>query len=95
MLKFFALIPAIAAPVKDVADHTMLTPLVLPERRGPANDALTVIVEDVDALEGAAVNKPKPIADTATSAMRLRSVFVDICFLSISRVREFPDLGFG
>jgi hypothetical protein len=25
--------------------------------------------------------------------MRLRSVFVDICFLSISRVREFPDLG--
>ena len=28
---------------------------------------------------------PKPNVDTATSAMRLRSVFVDICFLSISR----------
>jgi hypothetical protein len=43
--------------------------------------------------EGATVNKPKPIADTATSAMRLRSVFVDICFLSISQGREFPTLG--
>jgi hypothetical protein len=49
----------------------------------------------VAALEGAADNKPKPIADTATSAMRLRSVFVDICFLSISQNQEFPDLGFG
>ena len=39
--------------------------------------------------------KPKPNADTATSAMRLRSVFVDICFLSISQNQEFPDLGFG
>ena len=47
------------------------------------------------ALEGAADNKPKPNADTATSAMRLRSVFVDICFLSISQDQEFPDLGFG
>ena len=36
-----------------------------------------------------------PIAATATSAMRLKVVFVDICFLSISRVREFPNLGFG
>jgi hypothetical protein len=38
---------------------------------------------------------PNPIADTATSAMRLRSVFVDICFLSISRSEEFPPVGFG
>jgi hypothetical protein len=47
------------------------------------------------ALEGAAVNRPNPIADTATSAMRLRSVFVDICFLSVSQDQEFPELGFG
>jgi hypothetical protein len=40
-------------------------------------------------------NVPKPKAATATSAMRLKVVFVDICFLSISRVREFPALGFG
>ena len=96
MLKFFALIPAMAAPVKDVADHTTLTPVVLPERSGPANDALTVIVDEVDALAGAIDdNRPKVIADTATSAMRLRSVFVDICFLSISQDQEFPELGFG
>jgi hypothetical protein len=41
------------------------------------------------------VKTPKPKAATATSAMRLKVVFVDICFLSISRVREFPELGFG
>jgi hypothetical protein len=28
-------------------------------------------------------NSPKPSAETATSAMRLRVVFVDICFLSL------------
>jgi hypothetical protein len=38
---------------------------------------------------------PKPKAATATSATRLKVVFVDICFLSISRSREFPPLGFG
>jgi hypothetical protein len=48
------------------------------------------------ALAGATeVRTPRPKAATATSATRLKVVFVDICFLSISRVREFPDLGFG
>jgi len=56
---------------------------------------VTVIEVDAAALEGAADNRPKPNADTATSAMRLRSVFVDICFLSISRSEEFPPFGFG
>jgi hypothetical protein len=48
-----------------------------------------------DAAEAGAteVNTPKPNAATVTSAMRLKVVFVDICFLSISRVREFPALG--
>jgi hypothetical protein len=45
------------------------------------------------ALAGTAESVPNATTDTATSAMRLRSVFVDICFLSISRVREFPDPG--
>ena len=36
------------------------------------------------ALAGATdVISPKPIAETATSAMRLSVVFVDICFLSL------------
>jgi hypothetical protein len=46
------------------------------------------------ACDGPTESIPKPKAATATSAMRLKVVFVDICFLSISRVREFPDLGF-
>jgi hypothetical protein len=37
--------------------------------------------------------RPIPKAATATSAMRLVVVFVDMYFLSISRVREFPVLG--
>jgi hypothetical protein len=47
------------------------------------------------ACDGATETIPRPKAATATSAMRLKVVFVDICFLSISRVREFPELGFG
>jgi hypothetical protein len=58
---------------------------------------IKVTTPEVDkvALDGAAEITPKPNAETATSAMRLRSVFVDICFLSISRTLEFPELGFG
>jgi hypothetical protein len=40
------------------------------------------------------VKTPKPKAATVTSATRLKVVFVDICFLSISRTREFPSFGF-
>jgi hypothetical protein len=48
------------------------------------------------ALTGATeVRTPKPREATATSARRLKVVFVDICFLSISRDLEFPELGFG
>ena len=48
-------------------------------------------VADAGATE---VNTPKPKAATVTSATRLKVVFVDICFLSISRSREFPSFGF-
>jgi hypothetical protein len=61
---------------------------------------ITVGVPNVNgasvALAGATdVRTPKPREATATSAMRLKVVFVDICFLSISRAEEFPLLGFG
>jgi hypothetical protein len=47
-----------------------------------------------NAVAGATdVNTPKPKAATATSATRLKVVFVDICFLSISRTEEFPQFG--
>jgi hypothetical protein len=47
------------------------------------------------AVAGATEDKtPRPKAATATSATRLKVVFVDICFLSISQDQEFPVLGF-
>jgi hypothetical protein len=39
--------------------------------------------------EGATERTPRPNAATATSAMRLNVVFVDICFLSIVDLRNF------
>jgi hypothetical protein len=41
------------------------------------------VITSVPALAGATDNRPKPIAATVASAMRLKVVFVDICFLSI------------
>jgi hypothetical protein len=41
------------------------------------------------------VKTPIPKAATATSAMRLKVVFVDIFFLSISRLSDDPSAGFG
>jgi hypothetical protein len=49
----------------------------------------------IAALAGTTDNKPKLIAATVASATRLKVVFVDICFLSISRAREFPPAGLG
>jgi hypothetical protein len=45
------------------------------------------------AEDGATESIPNPNAATATSAMRLIDVVVDICFLSISRTEEFPQFG--
>jgi hypothetical protein len=68
----------------------------------PATGALSVVVEidvtypvtAVTADAGATeLRTPRPKAATATSATRLKVVFVDICFLSISRTREFPSFG--
>jgi hypothetical protein len=53
--------------------------------------AATVRAADAGTVD----NTPRPKAATATSAMRLKVVFVDICFLSISRSEEFPPLGLG
>ena len=72
-----------------------VTFFVSPARTG-AIVADAIEVASTGAAEAGTVeSRPNPIADTATSAMRLRSVFVDICFLSISRSREFPPVGFG
>jgi hypothetical protein len=46
---------------------------------------LAVAVASPLATEGTEDITPKPNAATVTSAMRLKVVFVDICFLSISQ----------
>jgi hypothetical protein len=43
------------------------------------------------AFEGAVETVPSPNAITATSAMRLKVVFVDICFLSIVDLENLPS----
>jgi hypothetical protein len=64
-----------------------------------AADGIVPITTDVGVAEPAALagatddRTPIPKAATATSATRLKVVFVDICFLSISRSRE--SLPFG
>jgi hypothetical protein len=64
----------------------------------PAANAGTVpnVIElGATAVAGATEDRtPKPNEATATSATRLKVVFVDICFLSISQDQEFPVLGF-
>jgi hypothetical protein len=46
------------------------------------------VIAVIAALAGTVDIRPKPSDATATSAMRFRSVFVDIFFLSMSRSRE-------
>jgi hypothetical protein len=80
---------AVCVTVIKVLDFT-------PIREGDGVPAETVTPVSVAALAGATdVRTPRPKAATATSATRLKVVFVDICFLSISRSREFPPVGLG
>jgi hypothetical protein len=60
---------------------------------------VAVLVADVSvntsdctaAVAETAENEPSVKAATATSAMRLKVVFVDICFLSIVDLENFPS----
>jgi len=77
-----SLVSAIAVPnVKVVSVEEVATEIVV----FVAADAVLVTAKDGDT-----VSKPKPNADTATSAMRFIDVFVDICFLSIVDRGAFP-----
>jgi len=56
----------------------------------PAVPLVVVTVGPVQtACEGVELSTPIPNAATATSAMRLKFVFVDICFLSLVVTRNF------
>jgi hypothetical protein len=54
--------------------------------------APTALLSGAAAPAGEVARTPAPSAATATSAMRLRSVFVDMFFLSLVRFRNFLDL---
>jgi hypothetical protein len=71
------------------------TVVVAPTLDAPSVPTVIAVASRSAALTGATeVRTPKPIEATATSATRLKVVFVDICFLSISQDQEFPGLGF-
>jgi hypothetical protein len=72
---------ALEAIVVQATDRDGSSPPVL-----TANVAL--VNAEVAALAGTVDIRPKPNDATATSAMRFRSVFVDMFFLSMSRSRE-------
>jgi len=84
-------------PEKSVGSPRVIeTGRFVPTRTGPTVPTVNDVALAEAALAGATeVRTPKPKAATATSATRLKVVFVDICFLSISRSREFPSVGFG
>jgi len=54
-----------------------------------ASAEASIVIDDDNtvACDGATERTPRPNAATATSAMRLNVVFVDICFLSIVELR--------
>jgi hypothetical protein len=85
-------VPAVPAACATVIGVVATTPT----RAGEEVPIVKPVAALAAALAGATeVNTPKPNAATATSATRLKVVFVDICFLSISQDQEFPGLGFG
>ena len=59
-----------------------------------ATASIAIVFAITAEFDGTTESIPKPNAATATSAIRLKVVFVDICFLSISRAEEFPQFGF-
>jgi hypothetical protein len=61
----------------------------VPTRKPVADPSEILLGVTRVAFEGATVNMPNPNAETATSAMRLRVVFVDICFLSLVVKKTF------
>jgi hypothetical protein len=83
------------ASVDCVITFVAAAPTVVEAKCGAVLSAVAWLAVRAAAFAGTTDNRPKPIAATVASAMRLKVVFVDICFLSISRDRESPALGFG
>jgi hypothetical protein len=84
--------PAVPAVNDPTNEEVIVTEAVSPI----ATDALAAesvrvsSVALIAAEEGATERTPRPNAATATSAIRLKVVFVDICFLSVVDIETFP-----
>jgi hypothetical protein len=72
--------------VVDTAVPTVAVEVVAPS---------VITSAELAAFDGATAIRLRPNAATATSAMRLKVVFVDICVLSISRFSDDPRAGCG
>jgi hypothetical protein len=87
----------VSVTAKPVGKLNVTGMICMTPARAPVTFA--TVIDDGLATDGTAeagateLRTPIPKAATATSATRLKVVFVDICFLSISRDWEFPDLG--
>jgi hypothetical protein len=94
---------AVSAEVAATPDQTIFAVAAVPEPTVaveatvalPSVAFTSVSANMPAACDGTTESIPKPNEATATSAMRLKVVFVDICFLSISQDQEFPEIGFG
>jgi len=93
LAKIVAVSSVSASPLKEVVE---VLPLIETIPREVVDvPPLAVIAKEPAELAAIAVgtattdNKPAPSVETATSAMRLRSVFIDIYFLSLSQTRPF------
>jgi hypothetical protein len=77
----FTTAPAVAVSPTTVSEVSPLGPTEA------ANEVTTADAGVTDTTE----RRPKPKAETATSAMRLSVVFVDICFLSLVVKKTFSS----
>jgi hypothetical protein len=76
-----------AEPVKEVFEAIFNRPAAAAGLDAEAPAATLFVALAVET--GTTESRPAPITDTTVSAMRLRSVVFDICFLSLVRYRNF------
>jgi len=93
----FAATTNVSAVVVLVLNVTGIETVVVSPTTARPEVGVPIVIVPVAALAAGVTTVDKsPVASaaTATSAMRLKDVFVDIIFLSTSQEQEFPALGF-
>ena len=80
---------------QNFAEFSLNVISTLPLRRKTNSTYNSVLAKHAYPTIGSLILNEITREATATCATRLKVVFVDICFLSISQGQEFPGLGFG